>query len=168
MPSTNGAPRPKTWLWVSLALVIGLIVGGAIGAAAGSSGDDEKASSPEAKTAKAPEVDEPTTTTTKRVTTTTAAPYTPVPEDFVIGIVETSRACFGSAGCNVEYRIDVTYNGGPIDDDYTVVYELSGGESVKTDNFTISSTGKYEYKQGFVSTPSDQPLSAVATKVLPG
>src|SRR5437879_3831841 len=42
--------------------------------------------------------------------------YTPTPDDFTIGIKVLSKQCFGSAGCNIEFRIDPSYTGATLRD----------------------------------------------------
>jgi len=46
-----------------------------------------------------------------------AAPgsYVPTVSDFSLSIKVLSSQCFGSAGCNVTYRVKVTYSGEPLD-----------------------------------------------------
>lgn len=114
----------------------------------------------------------PTTTVAPAETTTTsttAAPHVPTPAEFTIEVVETKRSCFGSAGCNVGYQIHPTYNGPPTDPavTYTVIYEVRGGEDVKTDNFTMHGTKASVTREDLLSTPEGgPPLTAVVTRVL--
>jgi hypothetical protein len=163
-PSAPVAKKSRGWLWGVIGLVVGLIIGGAIGA--GASGSDDDTASVEVVAG-----DEPAaTTTTKAPTTTTTkpAPYTPKPEDFTIGIIETERSCFGSAGCNIQYRIEVSYTGLPVKDgsEWLVTYDVLGGETTKTASFTITDEGKYEYRPDFISTPPNPSLTATATRVI--
>ena len=78
------------------------------------------------------------TTTTKPVqagATTEAAPsptpakYTPVPTDFEIKIKITEKQCFGTAGCNITFRIEPGYGGPTLSesDEWLVTYTVSGG-----------------------------------------
>lgn len=107
--------------------------------------------------------------TTTRAPTTTAAPHVPTPEEFTIGIIETERSCFGTAGCLISYRIDPKYNGPPISPTatYTVVYEVRGGEDVQTKNFDLEG-GSASFREESISTPPNPTLSAVPVRVLPG
>ena len=144
----------------SVALVVGVGIGGLAFGSSGSTGGGGSASSK-------------TTVTTQRqatATTTTTIAYVPVPTDFQIGIVETRRSCFGSAGCNITFQIDPSYVGtrslSP-SKTYTVVYQVNGGDSPKTANFTITGS-QASFREDTISTPPGANLSAIATRVLPG
>lgn len=52
-----------------------------------------------------------TSTTTSTTTTYQRTPYVPRPEDFVLEVQVLEQKCFGSAGCNVTFRLGVAYNG---------------------------------------------------------
>jgi hypothetical protein len=165
-PPPPKSPTSKSPLWIVLGVFGGLIVGFIIGVAVSSDSGDGQASP---STTKPGQVSSNTSRSTVPSTTTTTASYTPVPADFQIGIVETSRSCFGTAGCSIDYRIDVTYIGAQAMKTgaaYTVVYDVLGGESVKTDNFEITGS-QYTAGEGFISTPPNPILTATATKVLP-
>ena len=72
--------------------------------------------------------------TTRAASATVAAPkpaaFTlPAPTDFVIGVTELQRHCFGSAGCNVIYTITASYVGTatiPANESFRVLYTLTG------------------------------------------
>lgn len=55
---------------------------------------------------------------------------TPTPADFKVTVKILERECFGSAGCNLSYRIDPQYSGAPLDPSVTwlVTYEVHGVE----------------------------------------
>jgi hypothetical protein len=97
--------------------------------------------------------------------------HTPTAADFAIGIDVLSKQCFGSAGCNLTYKINVTYKGLTSMDPsktYTVVYDVAGGDSPITANFTIHGT-QITYHNGFTQTPNDAAaLTATATSVFEG
>jgi hypothetical protein len=159
---TEETEKPsRTPLWIVLGVLGGLIVGFFAGVAVSSGTTDQATSS----TTRPGQVSSNTSRST--IPTTTAAAYKPVPTDFQIGIVETERACFGSAGCSIEYRIDVTYIGTTMEPgtSYTVVYDVHGGDDVQTDNFEITG-GEYTSTSNRIATPTNPTLSAVATKVL--
>ena len=180
MPGHDDAPGARVCYW---ALLLTAVLGIGVGAAAGGGGSDqadETVVAADGEQAAASTDDDATTTTdtrppttratttTERVTTTTMPPYEPQPADFQIGIVETERSCFGSAGCNITYRIDVTYVGAqPIDSSasYTVVYEVHGGDDLQTKNFEIRGSD-IEYSEEIIGTPPNPSLSAVAVRVL--
>lgn len=111
-----------------------------------------------------------TTSTTRRpATTTTEAPYLPVPADFTLAPVITRKQCFGSAGCNVSYTIDVTYNAlKPLDPGatYAITYEVHGGESVAIDTIELDGDGTYMDREVMAGTPTEAAtLSVVVTSV---
>jgi hypothetical protein len=47
----------------------------------------------------------------EKVTAAKAGPYKPVPTDFNNNVITLAQDCFGSAGCNVSYRVEVSYVG---------------------------------------------------------
>ena len=59
-----------------------------------------------------------------------AEPEPPAIKDFKLTPKITDKECFGSAGCNVTFRVDVAYDGLPPDDSTTwlLVYEIGGVE----------------------------------------
>jgi len=91
----------------------------------------------------------------------------PTVDDFEIEIAKLSEQCFGSAGCNVEFEIDVSWsvNLDPTTT-YRVTYEINGGDDsyIETiDVFGNLYSGKLE---GFMSTSSaDAELEAIVTSV---
>jgi hypothetical protein len=110
-----------------------------------------------------------TETTTTTTTTTTRQPYVPRPEDFELEVQVLEQQCFGSAGCNVTFRIGVAYNGGTIyegEGPYTVVYSVTGTDDPFVGRFSLLSPYEYEATEEFVSTPQGAKLKAVVTQVL--
>ena len=127
-----------------MAVVVGVIafgIGAAVGNGGGISSGTPKAAGSASQSA--------TTTTEVEVTTTAASTYdAPEPSDFELTVKTLSKQCFGSAGCNVTYRIqagwDGTYDPAMT---YEVVYEVRGDESgPQTNNFTITGD-EYEISQ---------------------
>ena len=111
----------------------------------------------------------PNPPTTERRTTTTAAPvHVPTPEDFTLEVIETKRSCFGSAGCNVTYKVIPSYNGPPPSSSktYTIIYEVTGGDDVKSNNFTMKGTDAKVPSEEFISTSANTPISAAVTRVV--
>lgn len=151
-------------LVVALALVGGLAVGciGGVGiSSAGSSGKPSAttANPPAAGSEPAPE----------QTTAEPAADYTPKPSDFSIKIKTVKQECFGSAGCNVTFRIDPTYNGPAFasDKSFTVSYKITGGEDPKISSFTVDGDQMHYDSEEMISTPSSSTvLKAKATQVL--
>jgi hypothetical protein len=66
--------------------------------------------------------------------------YTPVTTDFKASIAILEKKCFGSAGCNVGYRVVPEYLGLALTDaqSFTVTYTIKGGEDLIEGNFTIT------------------------------
>ncbi len=67
-------------------------------------------------------------------------PYEPRKADWKIGIKILSKQCFGSAGCNVEYRIVPDYVGTrylPESGTIEVTYDVKGAEDQITNTFTV-------------------------------
>lgn len=113
-------------------------------------------------------------TTAPASTSTSSTPdytYTPPPappkpthdrltkNDLNLVVRITSKQCFGTAGCNVEYKISVGWNG-PAPDlgaDYDVTYRVTGDDSGPIiDTLTVYRNGKYtEPYEGFMSTSNE-------------
>lgn len=109
-----------------------------------------------------------TTTATTAAPTTTAPDHTPVPEEFGIEVVELSRSCFGSAGCNITYKIVPTYIGATMKagKTFTVIYEVYGGDDTKVANFRLRDGDATFSAQEHISTPSNPTLTAKVTRVV--
>lgn len=121
------APRPRPWLWIGAAALV--LVASAGGVAFALSGSGEPANRAEQAAAALPEpVDAPT----EALPTATPTPvgYKPKPSDFKLTAKITDKECFGSAGCNVSFRVDVEYSGLPLGESVTwlVIYEITGVE----------------------------------------
>lgn len=151
-------------------LVVGLLLGAGIGAAGSQQLKDSGTDgSTDATRAASPVVQEETT----EVEPSPEVPETITlsPDDFKVGIKILEKQCFGSAGCNVTFRIDPQYLGfEPIPDEaiVEVIYEVRGGEdSPWINNFTITG-GQAEFdSEEFTSTSSSSAkLTAEATEVI--
>lgn len=179
-PYGEHPPPPPKWrrkpskLVIVLASVGGLVAlccGGTIIAAI--AGGDDK---PKGKSIAAP-----TTTTPAVVVTTTAAavattepayaapaPHEPTPKDFTIKVKTLEKKCFGSAGCNVEYRIQPEYSGPPLGSDQTteVTYEVRGLEDTAVGTFTMNGTSaEIPSSESGSTTSSGKKLTAKVTSV---
>ena len=163
-------PKKPFWKrWWFIAIVVVLVLG-ALGSAFGNRGGGDTAGTPAtATTGKgATSTSAPPSTSTTTTTTSAPAPTPLKPADFQIGIKVLSKKCFGSAGCNVEFRIDPKYVGrqslpsGTIE----VTYKITGGDDPMTNTFTIEGgTARYPQTE-FISTPSSSStLRAVVTEV---
>jgi len=110
-------------------------------------------------------------------TSTSAAPaaaapkasfYQPQPADFVLTAKVLEKSCFGSAGCNVQYRIEVTYNGAPLDPSktYEVTYEVNGGEDPEINTLEVTGT-KYsaDDRESIGTKSSKTELTVTVTSV---
>ena len=85
-----------------------------------------------------------------------AAAAPPPPEAFTIGITLLEKKCFGSAGCNVTFRIDPTYTGTGSVEDVEVTYEVVGGEDPLINTFTVDSAGTASFpEQESIQTASE-------------
>jgi hypothetical protein len=106
-------------------------------------------------------------------TTTEAAPDPLAPEDIVVEVVVLSQHCFGEAGCNVEFDLDVnTVKAIEKGESYKITYEVTGTDSDPyIDTFTITGIGglefRYEWNTAYVGTPSTPALTATVTRVAP-
>lgn len=100
-----------------------------------------------------------------QTSTTPAVEDTPEPSlhelkasDLELTVKTTSKHCFGSAGCNVEYKVKVAFaipDPGELAGDYDVTFKVLGDEDGPiVDTFTIYSDGKYDVTEGFASTKS--------------
>lgn len=113
------------------------------------------------------------TTAFDQTTSTTEAPsYTRVPTDFKLDVVTLRKQCFGSAGCNVSYRVQIKYLGAKLPDatkTFDVVYNVTGAESPVTNHFTVTGSIISSPSEESTSTTSDGAvLVATPTSVLPG
>lgn len=81
-------------------------------------------------------------------TSTTQAPppvnnityHQPTVTDFVLTVRILKKQCFGAAGCNIQYRIDMVYGGPALDPGktYEITYEVRGGEDVKINTLRVT------------------------------
>ena len=117
---------------------------------------------------KAPPSTAPPSTAGPTTTTTKAPAYAPTPADFTIEVIETRRACFGSAGCNVSYQVVPTYTGPALSPTrkFTVLFEVHGGEDVGSDSFTMKGTDASVPSPRSISMTQGQTLTATATRVI--
>jgi hypothetical protein len=114
---------------------------------------------------------DPIITPTNQSTPTETVPTyaTPVASDFKLAIKVLKKECFGSAGCNLTYRILVTYSGAELDPTltYEVVYEVRGGEDGPvTNTLTVTGDTSSVDEEEFVSTKNrSTKLTAIAAEV---
>jgi hypothetical protein len=150
-------------------VVVGVLI--AAGIAAGLSGGGDPSATPSASPNTLPNVVTTDRPATAKPTTPTEPAYgAPSKADFKLTPKVLSKKCFGSAGCNVTYRILVSYTGPTLDpsESYELVYEVRGGEDGPTTN-TLTVTGGESSvdEEEYVSTNSkNAKLTAVVTDVL--
>lgn len=105
-------------------------------------------------------------------TTTVAKNFVPAPTDFQLAVNVTSQSCFGSAGCNIRFRVAPTYIGSQAlnpSKRYTVTYAVNGGTAPQSNSFTINGTQASVQQEELVQTPSaDVVVTATPTNVLVG
>lgn len=98
-----------------------------------------------------------------------AAPvYTPTPKDFELAIKVIEKKCFGSAGCNVTFRIELTYTGLTLDPSstYEVVYRVDGAEDTYINSLRVTGASYSHDDEERVSVKSSKSvLTAVVTDV---
>lgn len=118
----------------------------------------------------------PTTpvTTASSTPTPTATP-TPTPiiptavNLFTITVDVMEKKCFGSAGCNITYRIQPSYEGAfPLPDSgqYEITYEVASDEETVTNTFTMTGTqANLASKERIQTKKSTSKLEGTVTKV---
>lgn len=95
--------------------------------------------------------------------------HAPAASDFQLEIKILEKSCFGSAGCNITYRVDMVYRGaGPLNPNvtYEVTYEIRGAEDPKISTMTVTGDQYRREERDLVQTPSkNSVLTAVVTAV---
>ncbi|MFI7605873.1 hypothetical protein ACIBTV_12190 [Micromonospora sp. NPDC049366] len=161
--------RPIGWIVGGAVLVLLLFFGGCGALLAAT--DDGDPAKPGTAAASATSV----APTTAAAAPTTRAPEplpvydTPTKRDFTLAVKILRKQCFGSAGCNVTYRIDVTYTGdGDLDPakTYEVTYQVKGAEDPIINTFEVSGDSASVQQEESASTRrSGDKLTAVVTDV---
>jgi hypothetical protein len=169
LPPPSRPPHHRAWLAVAIGAI--LVVGGAVGALTATGAFNHGSTTAAqpgpavSEQASASELD------TFPLSATPSSTAPPAPTDFTVSLTITAKDCFGSAGCNVTYRPDLTWNGiDPMDttQNYEIVYEVLGGqdgsqvESITTDGEKFSIT-----EQVVQTASSATKLTAKVTQVLP-
>lgn len=165
-PTTPPPRRPKRWI---LAAVAGLAV--AIAAGGVALGVTRFHGGQPAATQASPT---PTWSSVFGPTTNAAAQppaYTPTADDFKLTIKVLEKQCFGSAGCNITFRIELAYSGRPLSPSrtYEITYRVDGTDEAEYVN-TLTVTGEQYRTQDreTVSTKSSKSvLTVVVTAVNP-
>lgn len=81
--------------------------------------------------------------------------YQPRPEDFTLAIKVLDKQCFGSAGCNIQYRVDFAEIDSRVPDDasFEVTYVVKGGEDEAVGTIAVDG-GQYSAPEDIASTKS--------------
>lgn len=164
-PMAPAGKAGRRWLhWVAYPAV--LVVGMGIGAASAGAGDDDAgasaagSSSSSAGTAAQPAAELPTEP---------AEPAAPVIDDYQVKVKTLSKHCFGSAGCNVDVRLELVLVGaqaeGQAAEISVTVSGAEDGDTVETIN--VDEDGKYQAPEVSLSTPrSGTKVKAKITEVV--
>ena len=158
------------WLLAALA-VVALPIGVGF-AAVQLTGSDDTVNTADAGGATSPSTVTTSSTPPKKWT---PAPKYPAPGELTLGMTVLEKKCFGSAGCNITYRIEPMAAASRIASEVpagkavTVIYEVLGGDSgPQINRFTVTSSQVNYDDQEFISTASeDVQLTARVTQILP-
>ena len=94
--------------------------------------------------------------------------YKPTPTDFTLTVKILEKKCYGSAGCNVTFRIELAYSGPPLDAGrtYELTYEVAGVEDSYVNTLLVTGTQYRTDDRELVSTKSSKAeLKATVTAV---
>lgn len=170
-PPTDGVAPPgksrvlgkKRWV------VVGVLVAIGIGGAISQSSSDSTTSGANSSAVSAPPVYEAPAVAPEPAAPEPAA-YIPKPSDFSLGVKVLEKKCFGSAGCLITYRVDVSYGGPTLDPstEYEVIYEVRGDEDGPiTNTFTVLGDSASVDSEEMASTKNSKvKLSAKVTEVV--
>lgn len=167
--SIGSKPNPITGVVVrkpTVATIVILVVGLLIGYGIGASGTSTKeVATPNAANDVAPtEEDVPIVTESPQ-----PLPYVPTKNDFKLTVKILKKECFGSAGCNITYRVQVSYEGQPLNPSETweVTYEVRGGEDGPVINtFTVNGDqASVDERENLSTSSASSRLSVVVTDV---
>ena len=119
-------------------IAVSMLAVGVLAGCAGGGADASPATSPTAGSSSPPQVLDWSGYTPS---TTPAPPAAPLQASEVKVTLKTlSKKCFGSAGCNVQWRTDVSLARFP-DAWYSVTYEVLGLEDEQIASFSVDPTG---------------------------
>ncbi|MFI7519886.1 hypothetical protein [Micromonospora globbae] len=168
--------KPRAGWIVGGALLVLLLSFGGCGALLATTDDGDKAQPGSVARSAAPTASATTTAPTTAAAAPTTTPPAPLPvyatptkNDFKLKVKILRKQCFGSAGCNVTYRIDVTYTGdGDLDPSktYEVTYQVKGAEDPIINTFEVTGDSASVQQEEMASTQrSGDKLTAVVTDV---
>lgn len=168
--SSSAVPvkRPTTRAWTigAIALIVALC-GGGIGLAA-LTGDEKPVAGVSSTAASSPTRAAPAAAAPTPATPAIATYDTPTTDDFKLKVKILRKKCFGSAGCNITYRIDVTYTGMGLDPTktYEVTYDVKGAEDPIVNTLEVTGDTASVQQEEMASTRrSTDKLTAVVTSV---
>jgi hypothetical protein len=95
--------------------------------------------------------------------------YQPLATDFALSVKVLEKTCYGSAGCNLSYRVKVGYGGEPLDPSktYELTYEVRGGEDgPQVNTLTVQGDSSQVDEEELISTKSSKAkLSVVVLSI---
>jgi hypothetical protein len=153
-PTVPAKPRRRWILTTTIALAT-LIIGIAIGSSGESTGTTTDTSPPATVV----------TDAGAEPAVPPAGPdyYEPEAGDFELTVKTLSKECFGSAGCLIDFRIElaITKTGVAFDPGitYELTYEVTGGDSEYINTLTIDGDEYSTDESESISTPSDRDLT---------
>ncbi|WP_406070357.1 hypothetical protein [Micromonospora sp. NBC_01638] len=167
---------PLRWIVAGTVLVLLLCFGGCgvlLATTNGEESSDQGKPAPTAASQSRAGTSAPTSAAAPTTAPATTAPPAPVYDaptkgDFKLNVKTLRKKCFGSAGCNITYRIDVTYTGDGLDPSstYEVTYEVKGAEDPIINTFEVTGDSASVRQEETASTKrSGDKLTAVATDV---
>ena len=91
----------------------------------------------------------------------------PTPEEFRVGVEVTGQQCADNGVCTYTYSIQPNYVGyHPLpEQDFTVFYEISGGNAPQPGNFTVSDGQARVFKDVTLEGPPGAQLQATVTQI---
>ena len=94
-------------------------------------------------------------------------PKLPTPEEFRVGVEVTGQQCADNGVCTYTYSIQPNYVGyHPLpEQDFTVFYEISGGNAPQPGNFTVSDGQARVFKDVTLEGPPGAQLQATVTQI---
>lgn len=94
----------------------------------------------------------------------------PAPADFTLALTELKRACFGSAGCNVTFTVQLTKVNAAMYDStktYKLMYSIGGAEDPYSNYMKITGDQYSHNDEEFVSVKSKSvKLAPTITNIL--
>jgi hypothetical protein len=79
-------------------------------------------------------------------------------DEVKLSLKTTSKQCFGSAGCNVEVKVEMKYDGEPLSasDTWEVTYSITGGDDGETIGSFDVTGDQYDVNSELLSTASSK------------